>query len=96
MSFSVTGLARLHKSRFFRKKYFQEHRTSQPQIAIQTPENLASDPPGVRDPLFCGDLLLAAQEKTCVEPKQKYKYNCLQKCWKLSLLKFWGPRNRAP
>jgi len=28
----------------------------------------------------------------CVEPKQKYKYNCLQKCWKLSLLpKFWGP-----
>jgi len=27
----------------------------------------------------------------CVEPKQKYKYNCLQKWWKLSLLpKFWG------
>jgi len=30
--------------------------------------------------------------KTCVEPKQNYKYNCLQKRWKFSLLpKFWGP-----
>jgi len=30
-------------------------------------------------------------KKTCVEPKQEYKYKCLQKCWKLSLLpKFWG------
>jgi len=27
----------------------------------------------------------------CVEPKQKYKYNCSQKCWKSSLLpKFLG------
>jgi len=27
-----------------------------------------------------------------LEPKQKYKYNCLQKYWKLSLLpKFWAP-----
>ena len=31
-------------------------------------------------------------KKTCVEPKQKCKYNCLQKCWKSSLLpKLWGP-----
>jgi len=35
-------------------------------------------------------------EKMCVEPKQKCKYNCLQKWWKLSLLpKFWGPRFRG-
>jgi len=33
----------------------------------------------------------------CVKPKQKYKYNCSQKCWKsFSLTKFWGPRNRWP
>ena len=31
-------------------------------------------------------------KNTCVEPKQKYKYNCLQKSWKLSLLpEYWGP-----
>jgi len=30
--------------------------------------------------------------KKCVEPQQKYKYNCLQKSWKSSLLlKIWGP-----
>jgi len=48
---------------------------------------------------FYRDLLLAGwrSKKTCVEPKQKHKYNCLQKLWKLSLLtKFWGPQRREP
>ena len=46
---------------------------------------------------FYGGLLLAALWKTCVESKQKYKYNCLQKCWTFSFLPtFWGlPKSGA-
>jgi len=36
-------------------------------------------------------------KETCVELKQKYKFNYLQKYWKFSLLpKFRGTKNRGP
>ena len=64
MFFSETALASLQKSRFFRKKYFQEQTTSDPRKSHFGPPKILLDSrgPGTPgwEPLLYGDLLLAA------------------------------------
>jgi len=50
MFFSVIALASLHKSRFFRKKYVQEHTTSHPRKSHFGPPKIMLPTPGVGEP----------------------------------------------